>query len=120
MIEFRIKHKITAKDSTNASHAGQHWTVRKRKVDYWHMLTKEALQVVPRKVMKSPVMIEMIFDSSLDIDNHSSIAKYIIDGLVLDGWLLGDSKKHVQGLCLWFKKDAEFNGNSIIVKVVEL
>jgi len=119
-MEFYIKHKITAADGTNKFYAGMHWSKRKNWADYWHRLVKTSINSIPRHTFNKPVFIEMWFESGLDIDGHSIIAKTIIDALVQCGWLVNDNKNHVQGLCLRFKNDLDFNGNSILVKIREV
>lgn len=119
-MEFYIKHKITAADGLNKFWGGVHWSKRAEWRDYWHMLVKSSLQKVPKRTFEKPVFIEMWFESGLDIDGHAVIAKVIIDSLVCDGWLINDNKKHVVGLCLRFRSDQDFNGNSIFVRLTEV
>jgi len=64
--------------------------------DYWHTLTKISLSKIPHRTLKSPVMFEFWFDSGLDLDGHAAMVKVIIDSLVADKWIVGDTRKHVQ------------------------
>lgn len=119
-VQFIIKHKITAKDSSNVQHAGQHWAKRKKTVDYWHKLTRLeiARQLPKRKPFDVPVILEFKFRSRLDCTNHSSIVKYIEDAM--KGILIkDDTRKYVQGCCMYFAKDDDVEGD-IIVTVREV
>lgn len=117
MMRFEITHKITAKDSTNISYAGQHWSKRKNTADYWHQLVMvEMRRQLPKHLHDNPVMITISYNSGLDIDNHSAISKQIIDGM--KGYLLhDDTRKYVQ--CL-IQKFHEGSKDKIIVEVTEV
>lgn len=119
MVQFVIHHKITSKDSSNQSHAGQHWAVRKKKTDYWHNLVRSEImsQLPKRKPFDVPVMIEFKFRSRLDITNHSWIVKVIEDAM--KGLLIhNDAKKYVKGCLMTFAQDSD-EGGDIIVTVRE-
>jgi len=106
--EFRITHKITAKDSLNKIYAGQHWTKRKSDADYWHLKTQQAIRLQLKKVkmFEHPVFIEFWFNSKLDADNHGALVKYIIDGM--KGTLIqDDTKSCVIGYAVRFMTDDE-------------
>jgi hypothetical protein len=96
MIEFIIPHKVTAKDGLNKVWAGVNPYVRAKWRDYWHMITKMSLANIPHRTLKSPVMFEFWFDSRLDLDGHAIIVKVVIDTLVENKWIVGDTRKHVQ------------------------
>jgi hypothetical protein len=96
MIEFIISHNVTAKDGLNKFWAGVHWTQRKKWAEYWRMVTRLSLANIPHRTLKSPIMFEFWFDSRLDLDGHACIVKEVIDTLVTDKWIVGDTRKHVQ------------------------
>ena len=117
MMKFTIKHKITAKDSTNKIYSGMHWAKRKEIVDYWHLLTTQAMRKqLPKYISDKPVMIRISYNSRLDIDNHGWVSKMIIDSI--KGYLIvDDTRKHVQCLIQDFHKE---KGDIIKVEVTEM
>ena len=119
MVEFKLDYKITAKISSNAIYSGVHWSRRKKDADTLHLLVKQAIrsQLGFKKCFDCPVIVEIYVKSRLDIYNHGYISKLIIDGM--KGELIhDDTKKYVQGLCVWFLEDS--NENDIIVQVSEV
>ena len=79
---------------------------------------KQSLMKIPKRMFKRDVNVEICFDSAADYQKNIQLVNKITDTLILDGWIINYG--HIKGVCIRFKKDAEFNGNSIIVKVVEL
>lgn len=117
MVQFEINHKITSKDSTNVIYSGQHWTKRKETADYWHTLVYSEMrrQKIPKRIFEKPVIIEIAYNSRLDLDNHGFIQKMVIDGM--KGYLIhNDTRKCVVGLIQRFKS----KGDSITVRVGEI
>ena len=116
-MQFVIEHRITAEDSTNKIYSGKHWSFRKKKADYWKWLVHQSLkEQCPKYTAKNPVIISISYDSNLDIDNHSYIAKMIIDGM--KGYLItDDTRRYVVGLIQKFHKKGK---EKIFVDVDEI
>lgn len=76
--------------SLNAYYAGKHWKRRKADGDFFHAMTRQALQSagIRKRIIKGPVAITFQWDDRLDIDNHAVMGKMIVDGL--KGVLLED------------------------------
>ena len=74
----------------NAYYAGKHWSRRKQDAEYWHLLTRSALnrQEVRRTPFEKPVVITILWNDRLDIDNHAVMGKMIVDAL--KGRLIND------------------------------
>ena len=115
MIEFTINHKITSADSVNKFWAGVHWAKRKQWADYWHLIVRLALANIPHRTLQSPVMIEFWFNDRLDLDGHGMVAKEVIDTLVENNWLIGDTRKHVQCIVYRFH---ELEGTKVRVSEI--
>ncbi|MCZ2396142.1 MAG: hypothetical protein LC100_06310 [Chitinophagales bacterium] len=116
MVEFRIPYKVTGNEGLNKLYAGGHWAIRKKKADKWHNLVHESLvNQVPRRIFDCPVIIDIAYNSKLDIDNHGYLSKLIVDGM--KGYLIHeDSRKYVQGLIQRFHDE----GEQIIIRVMEV
>ena len=105
-IIFTIPYPATAADKKrwsqeyglNAYYAGKHWAKRKRDAEFWHMLTRHAVQEAgikhTRKPFKKPVVIKFYWNDRLDIDNHAAMGKMIVDGLK-GNLLIDDDRKHL-------------------------
>lgn len=117
MVEFHIDHKVTGKHGLNKIYAGIHWAVRKQDADYFHQLVYAEMrrQKVPKKLFDKPVIVEISYQSKLDIDNHGYLSKLIIDGMK-DYLLVDDTKKYVVGLIQRYKS----KGEGITVRVGEV
>lgn len=115
IVEFRIPYKITSNEGLNKLYAGGHWAIRKKKADKWHNLVHQCLvEQLPKRIFDVPVIIDIAYDSRLDIDNHGYLSKLIVDGM--KGYLIHeDSRKYVTGLIQRFHEE----GNQIIVRVME-
>lgn len=107
---------VTSKFGLNSLYStNKHWAVRKREAEVVHEAVKLALasKKIARQLIKTPVEIEIFFNSRLDIDNHGYLSKLIIDGL--KGYLLeDDSPKFVKKLT-----QSYWNGKGILVKIRE-
>lgn len=77
----------------NRFYAGVHWSKRKEAADYWHILTREAMEKSKvRKVpFDDPVSILVYFNDRLDCTNHSVMVKFIEDGM--KGRILHDDNR---------------------------
>ena len=115
MIEFTINHKVTATDGLNKVWAGVNHYVRAKWRDYWHMITRLSLKNIPHRTLESPVMIEFWFNDRLDLDGHAIIVKVVIDTLVEDNWLVGDTRKHVRCIVYRFH---ELEGTKVRVSEI--
>lgn len=88
-IEFFINYPPTKKGKSafcrqyglNAYYAGKHWAERKRDADTLHALTLCAMNRcgVKKKLFDAPVAVSFWWDDGLDVDNHASIGKAILD-----------------------------------------
>lgn len=89
--------------SLNAYYAGKHWSKRKQDADYWHLLTISAMnkQEIRRRPFDKPVEISILWNDSLDIDNHAVMGKMIVDAL--KGRLINDdNRRWLKGVCHYF------------------
>ena len=77
----------------NAYYAGKHWSIRKRDAEFWHLLTRSAMnkQEVRAKPFDKPVEISFLWNDRLDIDNHSVMGKMIVDAM--KGRLINDDNR---------------------------
>jgi hypothetical protein len=93
----------TKENGTNKYYAGSHWSVRKRDAEYWHLLTRSAMnnQEVRKRPFEKPVIIRMYFNDRLDCSNHGIIFKMIEDGM--KGRLINDdNRRWVKGCAMYF------------------
>ncbi len=95
---MNISVTLPEKVSTNKGYAGQHWSVRKRHADEFHLAVRCA---VGRKNWKFEYPVEIWFHYTfkgrrLDISNCSFMTKLLEDGLVKAGVLKDDSAKYVE------------------------
>jgi Holliday junction resolvase RusA-like endonuclease len=87
----------------NAYYAGKHWSKRKQDAEYWHLLTRSAInrQEVRKTPFDKPVVITMLWNDRLDIDNHAAMGKMIVDAI--KGRLINDdNRRWVKGVCHFF------------------
>lgn len=112
-MEFYIDLHINSKLGLNSFYSGKSHYERKQQADFMHKLVYASLinQKIPRKKFEKPVRVKILYPitSKLDIDNHSSIGKMIIDG-VKDYLLIDDDKRYVKGFWQDF-----YSGNKIKV-----
>ena len=100
----------------NAYYAGKHWSRRKQDAEYWHLLTRSALnrQEVRRTPFEKPVVITILWNDRLDIDNHAIMGKMIVDAI--KGRLINDdNRRWVKGICHFFHDE-----DYILVKIGEI
>lgn len=79
----------------NAYWRGKHYHERAEDARYWHSLTRAAVR--RRHPLENPVVISFCWNDRLDLDNHSIMAKMIIDalkGLVI----VDDSRRWLRGV----------------------
>ena len=89
--------------SMNAYYAGKHWSRRKEDAEYWHLLTRSALnrQEVRKTPFEKPVVITILWNDRMDIDNHAVMGKMIVDAI--KGRLINDdNRRWVKGVCHFF------------------
>ena len=81
----------------NAYYAGKHWAMRKKDAEYWHLLTRSAMnkQEVRARPFEKPVEISILWNDRLDIDNHAVMGKMIVDAM--KGRVINDDNRR------WFK-----------------
>ena len=105
-LEFKIPIEIDSNISLNLIYSGVHWKKRREKATDIHNLVKIQLkkQKVEKKICENPVVIEIIYNSNLDIDNHGYLAKLIIDGMK-DYLIQEDNKKYVAALLQGFQEE---------------
>lgn len=77
----------------NAYYAGKHWAIRKKDAEYWHLLTRSAMnkQEVRVRPFEKPVEISFLWNDRLDIDNHAVMGKMIVDAM--KGRLINDDNR---------------------------
>lgn len=100
----------------NAYYAGKHWSRRKQDAEYWHLLTRSALnrQEVRRTPFEKPVVITILWNDRLDIDNHAVMGKMIVDAI--KGRLINDDNRPwLKGICHFFHDE-----DYILVKIGEI
>jgi Holliday junction resolvase RusA-like endonuclease len=76
------------------------------------LVTVSAKQLERKITYRVPVVIELLYNSGLDIDNHGLLAKAIIDGLRYANILEDDNKRCVVGL---FQRFTSNPGVTIII-----
>lgn len=109
--------KFWAKEyGLNAYYSGKHWNQRQQDAQYWHMLTRAAMDrhKVPKNTFERPVIISFYWNDNLDCSNHAAMGKMIEDAL--KGRVIkDDNRQHVQGIEHYFH-DKDFIG--VIVREV--
>ena len=83
----------------NAYYAGKHWSIRKQDAEYWHLLTRSAMnrQEIRVRPFEKPVEISFLWNDRLDIDNHAIMGKMIVDAM--KGRLINDdNRRFVKGV----------------------
>ena len=83
----------------NAYYAGKHWSERKKDAEYWHLMTRSAMnkQEVRRKPFEKPVEISFLWNDKLDIDNHAVMGKMIVDAMK-ERLINDDNRKWLKGI----------------------
>lgn len=89
---------------SNAYWAGKHHAKRAEDARYWHALTQASMVKVRRRPFDHPVVITFLWNDRLDLDNHSMMAKMIIDGLK-KRLIHDDSRRWVKGIEHYWHKD---------------
>lgn len=84
---------------TNAYWSGKHHAARAKDAQYWHELTWAAMAKAQcrKHPFEKPVVITFLWNDNLDLDNHSMMAKMIVDALK-PRVIANDSRKYVQGI----------------------
>jgi Holliday junction resolvase RusA-like endonuclease len=116
--EFYIDLKVTGKLGFNSIYSGQHWAKRQKQAEEIHGLVVKSLiaNKIKRQIFDKPVIIEIYYNSRLDIDNHGYLSKLIIDGL--KGYLIeDDNKNYVVGLCQFFHEDKRIK---VVIRSVDI
>ena len=104
---FRIPYPPTAAGKklwmktygSNAYWAGKHWAKRKADAEFWHELTRVAMAraKVRKTPFEKPVVITFLWNDRLDLDNHSMMAKMILDAM-RPRLIPDDSRRYVRGI----------------------
>lgn len=100
----------------NAYYAGKHWSERKEDAEFWHLITRSAMnaQKVRRRPFESPVIITFYWNDRLDLDNHAIMGKMIVDAM--KGRVIqDDSRQFVKGVCHYWH-----DGDHIKVVITEV
>lgn len=87
----------------NAYYSGKHWSKRREDAQFWHALTRRAMEDghCRKKPFDRPVVITFLFNDRLDCSNHAMIAKMIEDGL--KGRIIADdTRRWVKGMEIYF------------------
>lgn len=84
---------------TNAYWKGKHYAERAKDARYWHELTWAAMAKAQcrKHPFEKPVVITFLWNDNLDLDNHSMMAKMIVDALK-PRIIVNDSHKYVHGI----------------------
>lgn len=83
----------------NAYYAGKHWSERKKDAEFWHLMTRSAMnkQEVRRNPFEKPVEISFLWNDKLDLDNHGVWGKMIVDAM--KGRIINDdNRKWLKGI----------------------
>ncbi|MDW5300738.1 MAG: hypothetical protein SA378_11490 [Sedimentibacter sp.] len=115
MIKFTVDLKVNGNYGMNKIYSGKHWSKRNADAEEIHDLVYYSMmqQNVPPVIFKKPVVIQMNYNSNLDIDNHGYLTKMIVDGL--KGYLIKDDKrKYVNEIRQKFH-----DGKDVIVEIWE-
>lgn len=102
------KKQWAKKYGLNAYYAGKHWSQRKEDAEYWHMLTRAAMNACKCRhhPLEKPVVISFFWNDRLDCSNHAVMAKMIEDAL--KGRIIqDDSRRFVKGIQHFFH-DADY------------
>ena len=77
----------------NAYYAGKHWAQRKQDAEYWHLLTRSAMNKagIRKRPFEKPVEISFLWNDRLDLDNHAVMGKMIVDAM--KGRLINDDNR---------------------------
>lgn len=104
---FRIPYPKTAagkKDwnkryGTNAYWSGKYRNERAEDARVWHALTADAISraKIRKRPFDKPVVVSFLWNDRMDLDNHSMMAKMILDAMK-DRLINDDSKKWVKGI----------------------
>ena len=100
----------------NAYYAGKHWSRRNQDAEFWHLITRNALnrQEIRRTPFEKPVEISFLWNDRLDIDNHAVMGKMIVDAL--KGRLINDdNRRWLKGVCHRFHEE-----DYILVQIKEV
>ena len=91
----------------NRFYAGVHWAQRKEAAEFWHMMTRAAMnrEGVRKRPFEKPVIVRMYFNDHLDSSNHAMYFKFIEDG----------SRRYVKGSEMYFHDE-----DYILVEVREV
>ena len=84
---------------TNAYWAGKHHAKRTEDARYWHSLTWAAMAAARtrKRPFDKPAVITFRWNDNLDLDNHSMMAKMIVDGLK-QRVIQDDTRRWVKGI----------------------
>jgi len=116
LIKFTVPLKVTGEYGMNKIYAGIHWAKRQKQAKEIHELMHYSMmaQHVPKKLFKRPVVININYNSNLDIDNHGYLTKMLVDGL--KGYLIEDDKrKFVTEIRQKF-----YDGKDILIEIWEV
>ncbi len=101
----------------NSLYSGKHWSKRKRDADFWHLMTRDAMDYAQcrRKPFAKPVVITFLWNDRLDCSNHAYMAKMIEDAMT-GRLIINDTRAHVKGIEHYFH-DKDYI--KVIVKEIE-
>ena len=90
----------------NAYYAGKHWSKRKQDAEFWHMITRSAMNYcnVRRKPFEKPVIITFYWNDRLDCDNHGIMGKFIVDSMQ-GRVIVNDNRRWVKGIEHYFSNE---------------
>lgn len=86
----------------NLANARMHWRVKlKAKKAYWETLSMLAnMGKIPAEIVSRPprarIAVTLYLHSPMDDDNAMARVKWILDWFVTNGYLAGDSRKHLE------------------------
>lgn len=86
----------------NLANSRMHWRVKhNRKVAYWQTLSEMAnCGLIPAEIVSRPprarIDATLFLYAPMDDDNAMARLKWLVDWLVTNGYLAGDSRKHIE------------------------
>ena len=102
---INLKLPLPEKISANKAYAGQHWAVRKKQADLFHLSLLEFKN--KHTIEEYPIAISFIFRFKgrlLDVDNCFYMAKLLIDGIRGIKLLKDDTPKYINEISITVEK----------------
>ena len=101
---IKISIPLPEKISSNKIYAGQHWSIRKKQADLFHLSLLEFRKIRTRDF---PISIDFIFRYKgrlLDIDNNFYMVKLLIDALRSNEIIPNDTPEFINEISITTEK----------------